>query len=365
MELTINLPHGDHRMGMVGVAERNLKILRETLGVRIAARDGSLRISGDSAAVGQTARLLEQLSEAALRRRPMDRQELLDAIAASARNGHAPSHAGRLNVGDAGASGDTSGGGGGIEVYTRGRTVKAMTPGQADYLQAIAEHDLTFCTGPAGTGKTYLAVAAAVAMLKAARVRKLVLVRPAVEAGEKLGFLPGTMQDKVNPYLRPLLDALHDMMDYDQIQRMMACDLIEIIPLAFMRGRTLNEALVILDEAQNTTKQQMLMFLTRLGQGSKMIVTGDTSQIDLPEPAESGLIDAVRRLRRVRGAAFVALGQVDIVRHSLVQRIVDAYQPVPEGGSLREDLAEAVREQQSVGEAPVDATLEPEDENSR
>ncbi|MCC7408686.1 MAG: PhoH family protein, partial [Phycisphaeraceae bacterium] len=242
MELTINLPHGDHRLGMVGVAERNLKILRETLGVRIAARDGSLRISGDSAAVGQTARLLEQLSEAAVRRRPMDRQQLLDAIAASARQAGAP-HAGRLNVG---APGSESSEAAGIEVYTRGRTVKAMTPGQADYLQAIAEHDLTFCVGPAGTGKTYLAVAAAVAMLKAARVRKLVLVRPAVEAGEKLGFLPGSMQDKVNPYLRPLLDALHDMMDYDQIQRMMACDLIEIIPLAFMRGRTLNEALVIL-----------------------------------------------------------------------------------------------------------------------
>ncbi|MCG8551950.1 MAG: PhoH family protein, partial [Desulfobacterales bacterium] len=166
---------------------------------------------------------------------------------------------------------------------------------------------------------------AAVSMLKHGEVRKLVLVRPAVEAGEKLGFLPGTMQDKVNPYLRPLLDSLHDMMEFDQIQRFMACDLIEIIPLAFMRGRTLNDALVILDEAQNTTKNQMMMFLTRLGHGSKMVVTGDTSQIDLDKPQDAGLLDAVRRLRRTKGVAMVTLQPTDIVRHNLVQRIVRAY----------------------------------------
>jgi phosphate starvation-inducible PhoH-like protein len=212
-----------------------------------------------------------------------------------------------------------------MEVYLPGKRIRAKTPGQMDYVRAIHEVDLTFCLGPAGTGKTYLAVAAAVSMLKASQVRKLVLVRPAVEAGEKLGFLPGTMQDKVNPYLRPLLDALHDMMEFEHIERFMAHDLIEIVPLAFMRGRTLNDALIILDEAQNTTRAQMLMFLTRLGHGSKMVVTGDTSQIDLEDRRDSGLIDAAHRLKRVKGVAFCTLAGNDIVRHSLVQRIVEAY----------------------------------------
>jgi phosphate starvation-inducible PhoH-like protein len=192
-------------------------------------------------------------------------------------------------------------------------------------MEAIRDHDLTFCVGPAGTGKTYLAVASAVSMLRSNRVRKLVLVRPAVEAGEKLGFLPGDMQQKVNPYLRPLLDALEDMMSFEQVQRFMACDIVEIIPLAFMRGRTLNDACIILDEAQNATRSQMLMFLTRLGQGAKMVVTGDTTQTDLEDPRDSGLIDAVRRLRGVPGVAFSALDRGDIVRHSLVQRVVEAY----------------------------------------
>ncbi|MBI1338134.1 MAG: AAA family ATPase [Phycisphaera sp.] len=200
-----------------------------------------------------------------------------------------------------------------------------MTDGQSRYVHAIQQHDLTLCTGPAGTGKTYLAVAVAASMLKRGQARKLVLVRPAVEAGEKLGFLPGDMQQKVNPYLRPLLDALHDMMDFEQIQRLMAVDVIEVIPLAFMRGRTLNEAVIILDEAQNTTKMQMLMFLTRLGHGSKMVVTGDTTQIDLEDPRESGLIDAARRLRKLSGVGMVTLDGTDIVRHSLVQKIVETY----------------------------------------
>lgn len=320
MELTINLPHGEERLAMVGSAERNLKIIRDNLGVKVSARNGALRLSGESRAVGRAARVLEQLSAAARRRQPMRPEELLQAI----------------NASDEGAdrrlATTTTAGGLILDVYVRGRQVKALTDGQQAYLQAMQGHDLTFCTGPAGTGKTYLAVAVGVALLKRGAVRKLVLVRPAVEAGEKLGFLPGNMQEKVNPYLRPLLDALHDMMDFDQIQRFMSCDLIEIVPLAFMRGRTLNDAVVILDEAQNTTKQQMLMFLTRLGHGSKMIVTGDTSQIDLEDPTRSGLVDAVRRLRRVPGAAFVTLGQSDIVRHSLVQRIVDAYGPPTTSG---------------------------------
>jgi len=320
LELTLNLPQGDQRLATTGAAERNLKIIRESLGVQIAARNGSVRITGDSSAVGQAAHILEQLAEAARRKKPMTREQLLSALATAGRAvdaglnvGQHPGSAGRVGEDDT------------LDVYLAGRRIRALTDGQKRYIQAILQHDLTFCIGPAGTGKTYLAVAAAAALLKQNAVRKLVLVRPAVEAGEKLGFLPGTMQDKVNPYLRPLLDALHDMMDFEHVQRFMACDLIEIVPLAFMRGRTLNDALIILDEAQNTTRQQMLMFLTRLGHGSKMIVTGDTTQIDLPDPTQSGLIDAVRRLRRVHGAAFITLQQEDIVRHSLVQRIVDAY----------------------------------------
>ncbi|MCC7146639.1 MAG: PhoH family protein [Phycisphaeraceae bacterium] len=318
MELTIQLPHGDDRVMMTGVAEQNLKIIREALGVKIAARNGSLRISGDSQAVGGAARVLEQLSTAARRRQPLDRRQILKAITAVGYTEQTPVLS-RLSPAHHDEAAEIA------HFQRQLPQVKALTQGQALYLDAIANHDLTICVGPAGTGKTYLAVAAAVGMLRADKVRKLVLARPAVEAGERLGFLPGNMHEKVNPYLRPLFDALHDLMDFDQIQRMMACDLIEIIPLAFMRGRTLNNALVILDEAQNTTREQMLMFLTRLGESSRMIVTGDTSQVDLQDPTRSGLVDAARRLARVKGIAFVTLGQTDIVRHHLVQRIVDAY----------------------------------------
>ena len=328
MELTLSLPHGDERLAMVGAAERNLKIIRETLGVHVFSREGQLRLTGESDAVGKAAFVLEQLQDAGRRGRPMDTQALLDTIATASQRrdgiGRGPRTRGAAGSEPrvVGPSVDSDS----LDVYVNGRAVRAMTVGQREYLKAIAEHDLTFCCGPAGTGKTYLAVAAAVSMLKRNRVRKLVLVRPAVEAGERLGFLPGDMQEKVNPYLRPLLDALHDMMEYDQIQRFMACDLIEIIPLAFMRGRTLNDALIILDEAQNTTRSQMLMFLTRLGHGSKMVVTGDTTQTDLDDPLDSGLVDAIRRLRRTVGVGAVTLGKPDIVRHSLVQRIVKAYE---------------------------------------
>ena len=320
MELTIKLPEGAERYGVTGPAERNLKIIREALGVTINARSEALKLSGKSDAVGQAAHVIERLNEAARHDNPLTRQQLLDAIAAvstPASESFNPAYAGN---GD-----NTMPAANAFDVYLDGRRVKPMSPGQRVYVDNITHNDLTFCIGPAGTGKTYLAVAAAVSMLKRGQVRKLVLVRPAVEAGEKLGFLPGTMQDKVNPYLRPLLDALHDMMPFEQIERFMAVDLIEIVPLAFMRGRTLNDACIICDEAQNTTKSQMLMFLTRLGHGSKMIVTGDTSQIDLDDPRDSGLIDAVRRLRRTKGIAMCTLGGADIVRHSLVQRVVEAY----------------------------------------
>ena len=194
----------------------------------------------------------------------------------------------------------------------------------------MREQDLTFCLGPAGTGKTYLAVAVSISLLKQQKIKRVVLVRPAVEAGEKLGYLPGDLQAKVNPYLRPLFDAMHDMMTFDQLKRFMQNDIIEVVPLAFMRGRTLNNAAIILDEAQNATVPQMLMFLTRLGNHAKMIVTGDDSQSDLSRGEASGFIDAVRKLEGTPGISVVRLTQHDIVRHPLVQRIVEAYgRPVP------------------------------------
>ena len=330
MDLSISLPPEDKRLAVTGVAEQNLKIIRESLGVKITARNGSLRIRGEDQAVNRAAYIFERLAESAKHQKPMTRQELLDTIASVNRLTVVTPRSNSPSRDDALPSDN------GLEVYLSGRRIQALTPRQQRYLEAIHQHDLTFCTGPAGTGKTYLAVAAAVSMLKKGRVRRLILVRPAVEAGEKLGFLPGSMQDKVNPYLRPLLDALHDMMEFDQVQHFMACDVIEVVPLAFMRGRTLNDALIILDEAQNTTRSQMLMFLTRLGHSGKMIVTGDTSQTDLQDPDQSGLLDALQRLRRIKGVAMVTLEQSDIVRHSLVQRVVEAYGPTP--GSAADTL---------------------------
>jgi len=307
LELTITLPSDADLVALLGSAERNLKIIREMLGVSISARDGAVKLSGSGPSVNQAAEVIADLTDAARRNKPMSRTELVERlhrVTADDREGQ--------------SNGD-------LDVYARAARVVPKTSGQRRYLQAIAGHDIVFCSGPAGTGKTYLAVAAAVAALKRGQVRRLVLARPAVEAGEKLGFLPGDMQAKVNPYLRPLLDAVHDMMPFEQVQRFMATDVIEVVPLAFMRGRTLNDSVIILDEAQNTTIGQMLMFLTRMGQGSKVIVTGDTSQIDLEPGVESGLIDAARRLIRVPGIAFVTLDRADIVRHSLVQRVVEAY----------------------------------------
>ena len=329
LEITINLPRGTERVALTGVGERNLKLIRESLGVKITARNGQLRISGESGAVSRAAQVVEQLGSAARGHRPLDRQRLLEIIAATDQASESPVET------DTGCIDPDPFGPDQLDVYLQGRSVRALTEGQQRYLQAILTHDLTFCVGPAGTGKTYLAVAAAVAMLHRGSVRRLALVRPAVEAGEKLGFLPGDMQEKVNPYLRPLIDALNDMMTFDQIQRFMAGDVIEVIPLAFMRGRTLNDTVIILDEAQNTTAGQMLMFLTRLGHGGKMIVTGDTTQIDLEEPQFSGLIDGISRLRRIKGVAMVTLDGADIVRHSLVQRIVEAYGQEPRSSGPR------------------------------
>ncbi len=348
MDLQIRIPRGEDRVAVLGSGDRNLKMIREALGVHVVARDGSIRISGDRPAVAAARDVIARLQEArrAVAEGERDstptRQEVMDIIgwAASRQAGRGGGGGGGENGRGSGLADDPAPGlaegdlmlddetpawGETLDVYAGGKPVRAVTANQQRYLDAIRDHDMVFSIGPAGTGKTYLAVAAATHLLKVGRVRRLILVRPAVEAGEKLGFLPGDMQAKVNPYLRPLFDALNDMMDYNTISRFVAGDVVEVVPLAFMRGRTLNRAVIILDEAQNTTRTQMKMFLTRMGQGSKMIVTGDATQIDLPDPSQSGLIDAARRLKNVPGIGWVTLDEADIVRHNLVQRVVEAY----------------------------------------
>jgi phosphate starvation-inducible PhoH-like protein len=289
-----------------GPADKHLRMVRDALDVQVFARDGQIKLTGSAKNVSRAAAVFQRLQRAARHSDSIAANTVAEAISQAA----ADSAAGAADV---------------LDVYAGGQLVRAKTPGQHRYIEAMQTKDLVFCTGPAGTGKTYLAVAYAVHLLKHEKARRLILVRPAVEAGEKLGFLPGDMQAKVNPYLRPLFDALHDMMEYDQIRRFMVNDMIEVIPLAFMRGRTLNDSVVILDEAQNTTVSQMLMFLTRMGHGSKMVVTGDDSQVDLDDPERSGLTDAIRRLRGIKGLSAVRLDEMDIVRHRLVQNIVQAY----------------------------------------
>jgi len=317
LEVSVQVPLGPERVRVLGAAERNLKMIREALGVNVTARREVVHLKGERRAVLAARNVLERLGSEAREDEGVGRARVLEVIADEAERQQVEP--------DSRTAWPTEDGRRGVQVYASGRAVRPKTANQAKYLEAIAGHDLVFAIGPAGTGKTYLAVAAAVQLLKSDRVRKVILVRPAVEAGEKLGFLPGDMQAKVNPYLRPLFDALHDMMDFGTIRRFMETDVVEVIPLAFMRGRTLNHSCIILDEAQNSTRGQMQMFLTRMGEGSKTIVTGDVTQIDLPDPTHSGLIDAARRLRKVPGIAFIHLDRSDVVRHSLVQRIVEAY----------------------------------------
>lgn len=307
MELVITLEEGhEGRMQLFGPGDCNLRTIRQALGIKLFARGATLKLVGDPDAVGKAAAVIETLQARLKSHAQLSPEDVADAmITVSATEGSTdPSEA--------------------IQVFRSATSIRPRTDGQRHYVHAINDHDLCFCLGPAGTGKTYLAVAMALSMLKAGKMKRVVLARPAVEAGEKLGYLPGDLQAKVNPYLRPIYDAMHDMMDFDQIKRFMVNDVIEVVPLAFMRGRTLNHATIILDEAQNATPQQMFMFLTRLGHHSKMIITGDDSQSDLGS-ARSGLVDAAARLRKAEGIAIVRLSKADIVRHPLVSRIVKAY----------------------------------------
>jgi phosphate starvation-inducible PhoH-like protein len=297
---------------LAGALDAHLRALESAFGVRITRRHEAFRIDGAKPAAERAMTVLQALYERAAR--PIGEQALQLAIADA-------------QSGDTAATSNPAA----IVLRTRRADLEGRTPNQRQYLRHILDHDLAFGVGPAGTGKTFLAVACAVDALERSAVQRIVLTRPAVEAGERLGFLPGDLAQKVDPYLRPLYDALYDLMGFDRVTKAFDKQTIEIAPLAFMRGRTLNHAFVILDEAQNTTPEQMKMFLTRIGFGSKAVVTGDTSQIDLPKGQDSGLVQAESVLKKVRGVAFTRFTSADVVRHPLVARIVDAYERASKG----------------------------------
>jgi len=307
IEKKIQLQNNNEASILFGHHDKNLKIMRNVFDVKIVARDGVLKCEGQIGQVKKLTDVVNGLLKIIRTSGRLDENDI-DIIMADIDRGIdtiQPDHS--------------------IEVFTKGLTVRPKTEGQARYIEAIRNNDLVFCIGPAGTGKTYLAVSLALSTMKSGYLKKIVLARPAVEAGERLGFLPGDIQAKVNPYLRPLYDALADMIDIGQVKKYIENDLIEILPLAFMRGRTLNDSFIILDEAQNCTVKQMKTFLTRFGIRTKVVVTGDITQVDLPPGKKSGLIDVQERLKGVPGVDFVYLTRKDIVRHRLVRDIVEAY----------------------------------------
>ncbi len=301
----------DAYLALFGANERNVSLLEGELGVKLSLRGSEIRIEGEAENAGWARQVLEKLMELEERHTPIDRTTLRYACALVKEDG-----LDRLDELAAQV----------VAITHRGRPVRCKTLGQYDYVKAIREHELTFAVGPAGTGKTYLAMALAVAALRNKEVERIVLTRPAVEAGEKLGFLPGDLSQKVDPYLRPLFDALYEMMGAESYQRLQERGALEVAPLAYMRGRTLSDSFIILDEAQNTTPEQMKMFLTRFGAGSRVVVTGDATQTDLPYGKQSGLLQALEVLKEIPEIAIVRLSQSDVVRHDLVQTVVKAYE---------------------------------------
>ncbi len=313
---------------LCGSLDEHLRSIEQLLDVNVSRRNEFFRVEGPKASAEHAMHLLQALYQQS--QRPIGAEQLQlegQKIGAAAAQPATRRRRGRLADAAALAAADAANAAGpdAIALRTRRADLTGRTPNQLTYLRNILAHDVTFGIGPAGTGKTFLAVACAVDALERSAVQRIVLTRPAVEAGERLGFLPGDLAQKVDPYLRPLYDALHDMMGADKVAKAFEKGTLEIAPLAFMRGRTLNHAFVILDEAQNSTTEQMKMFLTRIGFGSKAVINGDVSQIDLPRGTESGLIDAERVLRRVRGIATTHFTSSDVVRHPLVARIVEAY----------------------------------------
>lgn len=301
----------DAYLALFGANERNVSLLESELGVKLSLRGSEIKIEGEAENVGWALQVMEKLMELEAQHTPIDRTTLRYACALVKEDG-----LDRLDELAAQV----------VAITHRGRPVRCKTLGQYDYVKAIREHELTFAVGPAGTGKTYLAMALAVAALRNKEVERIVLTRPAVEAGEKLGFLPGDLSQKVDPYLRPLFDALYEMMGAESYQRLQERGALEVAPLAYMRGRTLSDSFIILDEAQNTTPEQMKMFLTRFGAGSRVVVTGDATQTDLPYGKQSGLLQALEVLKEIPEIAIVRLSQSDVVRHDLVQTVVKAYE---------------------------------------
>ena len=301
----------DQLMALFGVRDENVETIRRELNVEIFAHGNEITLSGEEEKVRQARAVLERLLGIVARGESIDKTRIRYAVELAGEG-----NADRIDE----IMRDV------IAITYRGRQVKCKTLGQKQYVEAIKANTCTFAVCPAGTGKTYLAIAMAVVALKNKDVERIILTRPAVEAGEKLGFLPGDLQQKVDPYLRPLYDALNDMMGAESYQRLLERGAVEVAPLAYMRGRTLNDAFIILDEAQNTTSEQMKMFLTRMGMGSKMIITGDVTQIDLPAGRKSGLVEALEVLKGVEDIGMVRLSHRDVVRHELVQAIVKAYE---------------------------------------
>jgi phosphate starvation-inducible PhoH-like protein len=323
LEITPNLEP------LFGTRDENLRLMEDSLGVRIDLRSDAVHVEGPEEGVARVQRIFQDFE--ALRKQGINPHngELNGML--------------RLVVADAATTLRSLSDSGKQRSAGVKRTVQPRSINQRKYVEAIEQNDMTFGVGPAGTGKTYLAVAMAVAAINAKKVSRIILVRPAVEAGEKLGFLPGSLQEKVDPYLRPLYDALYDLLEPEKVDKMLEKNVIEVAPLAFMRGRTLNDAFIIMDEAQNTTIEQMKMFLTRMGANSKAVITGDITQIDLPNPRKSGLVDAINILDGVEGIHFCHFEAADVVRHALVQRIVQAYESVkPQQQELPLALGEAI-----------------------
>ncbi len=307
----VSLAAGSELQGLFGRGDEHARLVEEGLRVRLVVRDGMLTISGGEGAVAVAEQVVSELVTLVRQGRPVGNQEVRLALR----------HFGQQDADSfREVQAET------IEVSTKKRPVRPKSLGQKRYIEAIRKYDIVFGIGPAGTGKTYLAMAMAVSALLQKEVHRIILARPAVEAGEKLGYLPGTLTEKINPYLRPLYDALYDMLETERATRLIEQGTIEIAPLAFMRGRTLNESFIILDEAQNTTSEQMKMFLTRLGFGSKTVITGDITQVDLPAGRVSGLIEVRSILKDIPGLRFIHFTEEDVVRHELVQQIVRAYE---------------------------------------
>lgn len=312
MEKILQVKNQEQMANVFGVFDENVKMIEKEYGVKIVQRDEIVKISGEEEATDRAAQVLEGLLTVSAAEDGKITAQNVNYMIAMVNEG-----AGQRAVELSTSS---------ICVTARGKTIKAKTVGQANYIEAIVKNSIVFGIGPAGTGKTYLAVAAAVNALRNKSVNRIILTRPAIEAGEKLGFLPGDLQNKVDPYLRPLYDALNDMLGAEMSQSYLEKGVIEVAPLAYMRGRTLDDSFIILDEAQNTTSEQMKMFLTRIGFSSKAVVTGDVTQIDLPHDKASGLKEVQKVLKNIEGIAFCYLSEKDVVRHPLVQKIITAYE---------------------------------------